>query len=68
MGAFLETLKRVKTPSGSDLRVVYVLRCFAFSNLSGIMVTNKKFFLVFAVAPSTSRNTERIGPSKSSGR
>ena len=63
-----KTLKHKETSSGLDIRFVYVLHCFAFSNFNGVMVARYMFFLVFAVAPNTSRNTKRIDPSKSSER
>ena len=62
--AILETLKREETPSGLDLRFVYVFRCL-YSNFSSTGVKKYMIFLVFVLAPNT---TERIGPSKSSGR
>ena len=63
-----EKTKCRETPSGLNLRFVYVLRCFAFSKDSDTVVKKCLFFLVVAVAPNTSRNTEQINPPKSSGR
>ena len=62
-----ETLKHEETPGGVDLSFVYDFRRFAFSNLSGIILTKYMFCLVASTAPKTLRDTERAGPSKSSG-
>ena len=42
--------------------------CRAFSKFSGTVVKNYMICIVCSVAQNTSRNTKRIGPSKSSGR
>ena len=64
--ALRKTLKQEETSSGG-LRVVYVLRSLSFSNFSDTVIERYEIVLVFAVAPHTSRNTKRIGISKSSG-
>ena len=62
-----ETLKHRRGPSGLDLFFVCVIRCFAFSNLSGTAATKYNLSNVCRCAKYI-ENTERIGPSKSSGR
>ena len=51
-----ETRKHVETSRGLDLRFVYVLHCFTFSNFSDTVITKYMICFIFVIAPNPSRN------------